>query len=108
MAHFAEIGPDNVVIRVVVVSNDDEHRGQEFLADDMGLDGTWIQTSYNTYGNVHHNSANSVPDEGTPVRANYACIGSIYNPDDDVFHRPEPSEGDWTLNTETWLWEEVT
>ena len=108
MAHFAEIDADNIVLRVLVVSNDDEHRGQEFLADDMGLGGTWIQTSYNTYGNVHHNSANSVPDEGTPVRANYACIGSIYNPDDDVFHRPEPSEGDWTLNTETWLWEEVT
>ena len=107
MAHFAEIDTDNIVLRVLVVSDGDEHRGQEFLADDMGLGGTWIKTSYNTWGGVHHNSG-GVPDDETPVRANYASVGSIYNPDNDVFHRPEPSEGDWTLNAETWLWEEVT
>ena len=107
MAHFAEIDADNIVLRVLVVSDGDEHRGQEFLADDIGLGGTWIQTSYNTYGNVHHNSG-GVPDGGTPIRANYACIGSIYNPDEDVFYRPEPSDGEWVLNTETWLWEEAT
>lgn len=39
MAHFAEIDSNNEVIRVLVVSNDDEHRGQEFLADDLGLGG---------------------------------------------------------------------
>lgn len=47
MAHFAEIDSDNKVIRVLVVDNSQEHRGQEFLADDCALGGTWIQTSYN-------------------------------------------------------------
>lgn len=47
MAHFAEIDSDNKVVRVLVVDNSQEHRGQEFLADDLSLGGTWIQTSYN-------------------------------------------------------------
>lgn len=47
MAHFAELDKDNKVIRILVVDNSQEHRGQEFLAKDCGLGGTWIQTSYN-------------------------------------------------------------
>lgn len=47
MAHFAEIDSNNKVLRVLVVANENEHRGQEFLADECGLGGTWIQTSYN-------------------------------------------------------------
>ena len=47
MAHFAEIDKDNKVVRVLVVDNSEEHRGQDFLANDLGLGGTWIQTSYN-------------------------------------------------------------
>ena len=47
MAHFAEIDLDNKVIQVLVVPNEQEHRGQEFLAEDLRLGGTWIQTSYN-------------------------------------------------------------
>lgn len=48
MAHFAELNSENKVIRVLVVDNSQEHRGQEFLADDCGLGGTWVQTSYNS------------------------------------------------------------
>jgi hypothetical protein len=47
MAHFAEIDSNNIVLRVLVVDNSQEHRGQDFLANDLGLGGTWIQTSYN-------------------------------------------------------------
>lgn len=47
MAHFAEINEAGIVQRVVVVPDAQEHRGQEFLANDLGLGGTWIQTSYN-------------------------------------------------------------
>ena len=46
MAHFAKI-EKNIVTQVVVVDNSQEHRGQEFLAEDCNLGGTWIQTSYN-------------------------------------------------------------
>ena len=47
MAHFAEIDGNNIVLRVLVVTNEEEHRGQEFLANDLNLGGTWVQTSYN-------------------------------------------------------------
>lgn len=47
MAHFAELNAQNVVVRVVVVPDSEEHRGEAFLADDLGLGGRWIQTSYN-------------------------------------------------------------
>jgi hypothetical protein len=47
MAHFAEIDENGIVLRVLVVDDSQENRGQEFLADDLGLGGTWIQTSYN-------------------------------------------------------------
>lgn len=68
MAHFAEIDSNNIVVRVLVVPNDQEHRGQEFLADDLGLGGTWIQTSYN---------AN--------IRGKFAGIGDTYDREQDVF-----------------------
>jgi hypothetical protein len=48
MAHFAEIDSDNKVLRVLVVDNAHEDRGQEFLAVDCNLGGTWVQTSYNS------------------------------------------------------------
>ena len=54
MAHFANI-QNNEVGQVIVVSNDDcdnlpfpesEPIGQEFIAS-LGLDGTWLECSYN-------------------------------------------------------------
>ena len=47
MAHFAEIGENGKVLRVLVVPDVQENRGQDFLAIDLGLGGRWIQTSYN-------------------------------------------------------------
>jgi len=111
MAHFAEIGTDNIVIRVLVVPDEEAHRGQEFLADDVGLGGTWLQTDKKTSGNVHwgfDEDLEPAPSGEPAFRGNYAGTGSVYNPDEDVFHGPEPSEGDWVLSTETWLWEPVT
>lgn len=68
MAHFAQIDENNIVIQVLVVSNEEEHRGQEFLANDLALGGTWVQTSYN---------AN--------FRNKFAGIGDIYDPINDIF-----------------------
>lgn len=75
MAHFAEIDNDNKVLRVLVVDNSQEHRGQEFLAVDCGLGGTWIQTSYN---------AN--------IRGKFAGTGDIYDADKDIFITPPTHE----------------
>ena len=71
MAHFAEIDNNNKVLRVLVVDNSQENRGQDFLANDLGLGGRWIQTSYN---------AN--------FRGKYAGIGDTYDPVQDVFITP--------------------
>ena len=64
---------------------------------DLGLGGTWIQTSYNTVAGKHVNG-------GTPVRGNYAGIGYTYDKDLDVFYAPQPFPS-WTLNKETYTWE---
>jgi hypothetical protein len=50
MAHFAEIDSTNKVIRVLVIPNEVEERGQDYLANELGLGGTWIKTSYNGNG----------------------------------------------------------
>ena len=100
MAHFARIENDQVV-EVLVVPDSEEHRGQEFLANDLGLGGTWLQTSYNTFAGSHHNN-------GTPLRKNYAGIGYTYDADRDAFIPPKPDEGEWTLNEQTCRWDEVT
>jgi hypothetical protein len=96
MAHFAEIDENNIVTRVLVVGDDQEHRGQEFLADDLGLGGTWLKTSYNTQGGVHTLG-------GTPFRKNYAGIGYSYDSERNAFIPPKPFAS-WLLNEETCNW----
>ena len=86
MAHFAEIDNNNTVVRVVVVDNAQEHRGQEFLADDLGLGGTWVQTSYNDN-----------------FRKQYAGVGFTYDSVADVFIQPQPFAS-WVLN-DNYDWE---
>lgn len=80
MAHFAEIDESGTVLRVLVVGDDQEHRGQDFLANDLGLGGTWVQTSYNNR-----------------IRKQFAGIGYKYDADADVFISPKPFDS-WTLN----------
>ena len=49
MAHFAQV-TDGIVEQVIVVANNDapdEATGQAFIAS-LGLDGEWLQTSYNS------------------------------------------------------------
>jgi hypothetical protein len=82
MAHFAKIN-NNIVTDVIVVSNSDcgdvefpesEPIGQAFLAS-LGLDGEWLQTSYN---------AN--------FRGVYAGIGFTYDSALDQFVAPVTPE----------------
>lgn len=75
MAHFAEIDENNIVIRVLKVPDEIENNGQKYLAEDLGLGGTWIQTSYNG-----------------KIRGKYAGIGDIYDADKDEFISPIPTE----------------
>ena len=86
MAHFAELDSNNIVTQVLVVPNHQEHRGHEYLANDLGLGGNWIRTSYN--GNI---------------RKNYAGIGYAYDPTFDAFIPPKCHD-EAVLNEATCLW----
>jgi hypothetical protein len=97
MAHFAKV-VDGTVAQVIVAE-------PEFF--DTFVDsspGQWIQTSYNTRGGVHYNPETNEPDDGTPLRYNYAGIGFHYDATADAFYAPQPFAS-WELNTETYLWE---
>jgi len=104
MAYFAEIDATNTVLRVLVVSDDDAPRGQEFLADDLGLGGTWIQTTKGTRGGVHY--ASGEPDGGLALRHNSAEQGGTYDPMADVFYAPQPYPS-WSLDT-NFIWQPPT
>jgi hypothetical protein len=97
MAHFAEVDENNIVLRVLVVDDLNESDGQNFLANTLGLGGTWLKTSYNTHAGVHANG-------GTPFRKNYAGIGYTYDEALDAFIAPKPYPS-WVLNNETAVYE---
>jgi len=94
MAHFAEIGVDNTVIRVIVVNNaelldgdgvEQESLGANFCRDLFG--GSWMQTSYN--GNL---------------RKNFANKSYTYDSNRNAFIPPKPFAS-WTLNETTCQWQ---
>lgn len=92
MAYFAEVDEDNIVVRVLSVSDTEEHRGEEFLANDLGLGGRWIKTSYNSRGGKHY-LPDSTVESGLPhLRYNYAGVGYVYDEERDAFIPPKPEE----------------
>jgi len=93
MAHFAEIGEDGLVLRVIVVANSDiiDSNGNE--SEEMGINicqnalgGNWVQTSYNARS-----------------RKNYAGIGFTYDEARDAFIPPKPFPS-WILNEQSCIW----
>jgi len=114
MAHFAELDENNIVLRVIVVHNNElldengnesEQKGIDFCFNLLG--GNWIQTSYNR-----------------TIRKNYAGAGFTYDSIADVFISPKPypswlldsdhnwqaptpmpEDGNWIWNEETLAWE---
>lgn len=96
MAHFAQLDENNVVLQVIVVSNDaienkqfpeSENDGILFCQSLFGANTLWKQTSYSA-----------------SFRKNYAGVSYTYNIDLDAFVSPKPFES-WILNTETIKWE---
>lgn len=86
MAHFAEIDQNNVVVRVLVVPDSEQHRGEEYLSVTLGLGGRWIQTSYNSN-----------------IRKTFAGQGYIYNEELDIFLSPKPYPS-WIIDTDKGEW----
>ena len=103
MAHYAFLNKNNVVTEVIVGRNENdlppgvlsweifygEIRGQKCL-----------RTSYNTFANKNDSG-------GTPFRGNYAGIGYTYDKALDAFIPPKPTQGEWTLDENTFSWVEV-
>lgn len=96
MAHFAELDANNVVKRVVVVSNSEitdgdgneiENTGILYCQRLYGDDTRWKQTSYNSN-----------------MRKRHAGIGMIYNEELNAFISPKPYTS-WTLNSDTAEWD---
>jgi len=88
MAHFAEIDENNLVAQVIVVPDSEEHRGAEFINNDLGISGNWIQTSITGR-----------------IRKVFAQPGYSYLPDLDCFkpNKPEiyPS---FIFDENLWAW----
>jgi hypothetical protein len=89
MAHFAELDENNMVLRVIVVHNNDclDANGDESEAVGVAfcqnlLGGNWKQTSYN--GNI---------------RKHYAGIGYTYDASRDAFIPPQPYPS-WSLDAD--------
>jgi hypothetical protein len=93
MGHYAKV-TDGVVQEVIVAD-------AAFIStlDDAA---SWVKTSYNTRGGVHYAPNSNDPDDGVPIRKNYASIGMNY--DGVGFYTDAPYES-WSLNLDTYLWE---
>jgi len=98
MAHFVEIDSNNMVLRVIVVADEDTADGDGNEVDSIGeafcndlLGGTWKRTSYNNN-----------------YRVRYAATeGTIYDAGRDAFIRPSPFPS-WVINEDTVDWEAPT
>jgi hypothetical protein len=97
MAHFAEIGIDNTVLRVLVIANKDtcdengierEEIGATFCKNLLG--GVWKQTSYNR-----------------TFRKNFAGQGYTFDAVRNAFISPQPFAS-WVLNEDTCGWSAPT
>jgi len=90
MAHYAKV-ESGVVTQVIVADS------KEWCEANLG--GTWVQTSYNTAGNVNSREG------GVALHKNYAGIG--YTFDGTGFAAPQPYPS-WSKDSTTYLWNAPT
>lgn len=95
MAHFAQLDENNIVIEVIVISNEEildengnelESKGIARCKEFFGENTRWVQTSYNNN-----------------IRKNFAGKGYTYREDLDSFIPPKRYES-WILDEETSQW----
>lgn len=89
MAHFAQVDSTDTVIKIIVIPDEQEHFGQEYISNNLGLPGEWIQCSYNG-----------------SIRRRYPGKGYSYDRINDVFLEPRPAAS-WTLD-EDFVWQPPT
>ena len=92
MKYWAQVEND-IVVNVIVADS-------EFISTQ---DGEWIETDI-TRGNVHYGE-DGQPDDGVPLRKNYAAIGHKYDRDLDAFYSLEPpAPTGWRFDSESCTW----
>lgn len=94
MAHFVKLDENNIVVDYIVVANEDcnggnfpesEPYGQQFIAS-LGIEGRWVQASYNNN-----------------FRARYPGYESYYDENLDVFLDKKPHESFILDDTYNWI-----
>ena len=93
MAHYAFLDNENIVTEVITGIDETE------LIEGLDTE-TW-------YGNFRGQTCKRT-SYNNKIRKNYAGIGYTYDSTLDAFIPPKPPEGNWELNEDTCLWEEVT
>jgi len=106
MAHFAKISENKEVLAILTFNDadmlnadgvEDETVGQQYLEQHNNWPShLWIQTSYNTYNNIHLN-------DGTAFRGNYAEMGGTWDEDNNIFWPKKPYES-WVKHIESVSW----
>ena len=91
MSYFAELDNNNVVLRVLAVPDEQEHRGEDYLSNEVGLGGRWVQTSFNA-----------------SIRKSFAGIGDTYDQAKDAFIPPKPETGNAVWDEELFDWKPST
>jgi hypothetical protein len=89
MAHFARINDEDVVVDVIVISNEDIRDDEGNEIEEIGIElcrkicglGTWLQTSYNG-----------------SFRRRYAVVGGQFDRQADVFLEIQPYPS-WILDS---------
>ena len=90
MAHFCELDETNIVLRTIVISNDDIVDANGVEQENLGVaicnavagQGRWVQTSYNNN-----------------FRKMFATPGMKYADDADVFYNPVGPFPSWSLDS---------
>ena len=95
MAYWAQLNENNIVTQVLATDNNLPDEGYRWLIDTFG--GRWLKTSYNTSGGKHMLG-------GTPLRKNFAGIGSYYDEQRDAFYIPKSPHKGWVFEEESCGW----
>ena len=89
MSYFAEVDENNIVTRVIAISQENVNTGK------WGNPETWVQTSYNTKGGKHYAPNSHEEDSGVALRYNCQWNAPVAHPDDDKMYSWDEDAGNW-------------
>ena len=100
MGHWAELDENNIVLRVIVITE------KELDTGNWGDKSKWVKTSYNTRGGIHYvpdsNWSKKSEDQSKAIGYRYAGIGMKYDKDADVFYQPEHRFSSFIFSKALW------